>query len=122
MPKQIKFCLFNHYSVYIFEETRININFLQCQNFNGATEAYDNFILKIMVAIDNVAPIRKRWIKYNSQKWFDDEISEAMKNSHKLFKKSGKSRPPIDKELYIAARYKMHKLIFNKKKCILEIN
>ena len=40
-----------------------------------------------MVAIDKVAPIKEIRIKRNSQKWFDVEISEAIKNRDKLLKK-----------------------------------
>ena len=51
------------------------------------TEAYDDFIQKIMIAIDKVAPMKERRIKHNSQEWFDDEISEAIKNRDELLKK-----------------------------------
>ena len=40
-----------------------------------------------MVAIDQVAPIKERRIKHNSQEWFDGEISEAIKNLDKSSKK-----------------------------------
>ena len=40
-----------------------------------------------MVAINKVAPIKERRIKHNSQEWFDGDISEAIKNRDKLFKK-----------------------------------
>ena len=70
------------------------------QNFNDVTEAYDDFIQKIMVAINKVAPIKERTIKHNSQEWFDGEISEAVKNRDKLYKKFKRSTLPIDKELY----------------------
>ena len=73
-----------------------------------------------MVAIDKVAPIKERRIKHNSQEWFDGEISEAIKNRDKLLKKFKRSRLHIDKELYNAARYKVHKMIFNKKKDYFE--
>ena len=96
------------------------MNFLSYQNFNDAAEAYDDFIQKIMVAIDKVAPINKRRLKHNSQEWFDGEISEAIKNRDKLLKKFKRSRLHIDKELYNAARYKVHKMIFNKKKNYFE--
>ena len=36
-----------------------------------------------MGAIDKAAPIKERRIKYISQKWFDGEISEAIKNRDK---------------------------------------
>ena len=51
-----------------------------------AIEAYDDFIQKIMVAIDLVAPIKERRIKPNSREWFDGEIYEAIKNRDKLLK------------------------------------
>ena len=73
-----------------------------------------------MIAIDKVAPIKERRIKHNSQEWFDGEISEAIENRDKLLKKLKKSRLHIDKELYNVARYKVHKLIFNKKKDYFE--
>ena len=83
--KHIKFRSFKHYSADLFKETCINFpNYL---NFNDATEAYDDFIQKYMVAIDKVAPIKERRIKHNSQEWFDGEISEAIKNRDKLLKK-----------------------------------
>ena len=85
--KHIKFRSFKHYSADLLKETLTSINFPNYQNFNGATEAYDDFIQKIMVAIDKVAPIKERRIKRNSQKWFDVEISEAIKNRDKLLKK-----------------------------------
>ena len=33
-----------------------------------------------MIAIDKLARIKERGIKYNSQEWLDGEISEAIKN------------------------------------------
>ena len=118
--RQIKFRSFKHYSADLFKETLTSMNFPNYQNFNDATEAYDDFIQKIMVAIDKVAPINKRRLKHNSQEWFDGEISEAIKNRDKLLKKFKRSRLHIDKELYNAARYKVHKMIFNKKKDYFE--
>ena len=113
--RHIKSCSFKHYSADLFKETLASIGFPNYRNFNDATEAYDDFIQKIMIAVDKVAPIKESRIKYNSQEWFDDEISEAIKNCDKLLKKFEKSRLHIDKELYNAARYKVNNLIFNKK-------
>ena len=114
--KHIKFRSFKHYSADLFKETLTSINFPNYLNFNDATEAYDDFIQKIMVAIDKVALIKERRIKHNSQECFDGEISEAIKNRDKLLEKFKKSRLHIDKKLYNADRYKVQKLIFNKKK------
>ena len=63
------------------------MNIPSYQNFNDAAEAHDDFIQKIMVAIDKVAPIKERRLKHNSQEWFDGEISETIKNRDKFLKK-----------------------------------
>ena len=73
-----------------------------------------------MVATDKVVPIKERRIKRNSQEWFHGEISEAIKNLDNLLKEFKRCGLHIDKELYNAARYKVHKMIFNKKKNYFE--
>ena len=55
MHKQIKFRWFK--ITRHFRET--SMNFPNYQNFNDATKSYDDFIQKIMVAIDKVAPIKE---------------------------------------------------------------
>ena len=69
-----------------------------------------------MSVIDKVALIKERWVKQNSQKWFDGEIGDEIKNRDKLFKKFKKSKLHIDKDIYNAARYKVRKMIFDKKR------
>ena len=53
---------------------------------------------------DKVAPIKERWVKQNSQEWFDGEIADEIKNRDKLFKKFKNSKLHIDKDIYNAAR------------------
>ena len=119
----IKFRSFKHYLADLFKETLTSINFPNYQNFNDSTEAYDDFIQKIMVAIDKVAPIKERRIKHNSQEWFDGEISETIKNCDKLLKKLKRSRLHINKELYNAARYIRYIRSFSiRKNIILNLN
>ena len=96
----IKFGSFKHFLADLLKESLTSVSFPNYQNFNGATEAYDGFIQKIMFAIDKVAPIKERRIKHNSQELFDGEISEAIKNRDMLLKKIKRSRLHIDKELY----------------------
>ena len=69
MHKRIKFRLFSHYLADLFKETLTSINIPNFQNFNDTTETYDDFIQKIMVLIEKVAPIKERRIKQNSQEW-----------------------------------------------------
>ena len=57
----------------IFREILTSMNFPNSQNLDHASEAQDDFIQKIMVAIDKVAPIKERRIKHNSQEWSDGE-------------------------------------------------
>ena len=70
--------------------------------------------------IDKVAPIKERRVKQNSQEWFDGEIADEIKNRDKLFKKFKKSKLHIDKDIYNAARYKVRKMIFDKKRSFFE--
>ena len=79
------------------KKTVTGVFFPNYQNSNDATEACYDFIQKIMVAIDKVAPIKERRIKHNSQEWFDGKISEAIKNPYRLLKKFKRSRLYIDK-------------------------
>ena len=67
-----------------------------------------------------VVPIKERRRKHNSQEWFAGEDSEVISYCDKLLKNFKKSRLHIDKELYNAARYKVRKLIFKKKKDYFE--
>ena len=70
--------------------------------------------------IDRVAPIKERRIKQNYQEWFDGEIADEIENRDKLFKKFKKSKMHIDKDIYNAARYKVRKMIFKKKRSFFE--
>ena len=73
-----------------------------------------------MEVIDKVAPLKERRVKQNSQEWFDREIADEIKNRKKLFRKFKKSKLQIDKDIYNAARYKLQKMIINKKRAFLE--
>ena len=97
-----------------------NLNFPNYQNYNKINEAYNDFIQKTMSVIDKVQPIKERWVKQNSEEWFDGEIANEIKNHDKLFKKFKKSKLHIEKYIYNAARYKVRKMIFNKKRSFFE--
>ena len=61
-------------------------------------------------------PMKERQVKQNSQECFDWEIVDEIKNCDKLFKKFKKSKLLIDKDIYNVARYKVRKMVFNKKR------
>ena len=69
-----------------------------------------------MSAIGKVTPIKEKRVKQNSQEWFDGEIANEIKKRDELFKKFKKSRLHIDKDIYNGARYKVRKMIFDKKR------
>ena len=73
-----------------------------------------------MNVIDKVAPMKERRVKQNSQEWFDGEIADEIKNRDRLFKTFKKSKLHIDKDIYNAARYKLQKMIINKKRAFFE--
>ena len=119
--KQIKFRSFNYYIADLFEQELFRLNFSNYWNFNDINEACNDFIQKIMNVIDKVAPLKKRQVKQNSQEWFDGEIADEIKNHDKLFRKFKKSKLQIDKDIYVA-RYKLQKMIINKKEHFLKTN
>ena len=73
-----------------------------------------------MNATDKVTPLKERQVKQNSQEWFDREIADEIKNPDKLYRKFKKSKLQIDKDIYNAARYKLQKMIINKKRVLLK--
>ena len=83
-------------------------------------EAYSNFIQKVTSVIDEIAPCKTKRVKGNSKDWFDSVVSEGINNRDKLFKKFKKSRLPLDQENCKKARYKVKKLIAEKKRNYLQ--
>ena len=63
---QIQFRSFKHYKVDLFEQDLSKLNFPNYQNYNEIDEAYNDFLQKIISAIDKVAPIKERRVKQNS--------------------------------------------------------
>ena len=112
--------MFKYYTIDLFEQELSKLDFPNYQNFNDISEAYNDFIQKIMSVIDKVTPMKERWVKQNSQERFDGEIADEIKNCNRLFKKFKKSKLLIDKDIYNAARYKLQKMIINKKKAFFE--
>ena len=99
----------------LFGQELLKLNFSNYQNYNEINEAYNDLIQKIMSEIDKVAPTKERQVKQNSQEWFDREIADKIKNCDKLLKFK-KSKLHMDKYIYNAARSKVRKMIFSKKR------
>ena len=73
-----------------------------------------------MNVIGKFARMKERRVKQNSQVWFDEEIADEIKNRDRLFKKFKNSKSYIDKDIYNVARYKLQKMIINKKRAFFE--
>ena len=77
---------------------------------------YENFIQKLKNVINKLAHSKTKWVKGNSQQWFDCEILESISLQDKLFKKFKHSKLNVDKEIYNKACIKLHSLILQKKR------
>ena len=66
--------------------------------------------------------MKERRVTQNSQEWFDREIADETENRDRLFKKSKKLKLRIGKDFYNAARYKLQKMIINKKEHFWKTN
>ena len=66
---------------------------------------------QIRSVFDNIAPCKTKRFKTNTRKWFDRDVLEDINTRDKIFKRFKKSRPHIDKELYIKAKCSALKLI-----------
>ena len=82
--------------------------------FSNVDIAYSDLLNKISVTIDRDASIKEIRMKNNTQEWFHNEISEAIKIKQKYFKKFKKSSLQTDYNFYIEAKYNTHKLVKQK--------
>ena len=94
------------------------INFQNYELFTDVNEAYSNSFQKIRIVVDNIALCKTKWVKANTQKWFDGEVLENISSRDKFFKRFKKSRLHIDRLLYKKAKYNTLKLIKAKKTSI----
>ena len=69
--KQITFRSLKNYLCEIYEEALITLNFPNYKTFDVIDKAYENFTLKVMAVIDNLATSKKKRIKGISQGWKD---------------------------------------------------
>ena len=102
--KYLNFRSFKNYAVDSHKETFKQPDFGNYESFDGVNRTYSNFFQKVMTVVDKIALYRFKWVKGNTQKWFDCEVLKKLNAREKLFKKFKKSRHS-DKELYKKAKY-----------------
>ena len=73
-----------------------------------------------MSIINKLATFKTKRVKGNSEEEFDEEVLESIALREKLFKKFKRSKLIIDKDIYDKARNKLHRVILQKKKGVLQ--
>ena len=109
-----------NYTADYYKKALKQVDFPNYENFGDSNEAYSNFFQKLMRVTDKIVPYTSKWLKGNTQKWFDGEVLEKLNLRNKLFKKFKKSRLHIEKELYKKSKYNALKLIASKSKHFLK--
>ena len=75
-----------------------------------------DFSVKLMQAVDGIAPYREFRVKGHTEDWFDGEIMERIKNRDKLLQKYKKSKLEVDHKIYREAKLIASTLIKSKKR------
>ena len=114
--KNITIRSLKNYSQDVFLEELNKINFPDYSKFTDINDAYSDFIGKVSLTIDKIAPMKEIRIKNSSKEWFDEEILEEIEKRDKLLAKFKKSRQPSDSQNYKIARNKVQGMIKKKQK------
>ena len=99
-----------NYAADYYKKALKQVDFPNYENFGDSNEAYSNFFQKLMRVTDKIVPYTSKWLKGNTQKWFDGEVLEKLNLRNKLLKKFKKSRLHIDKKLYKKPKFDALKL------------
>ena len=118
--KYLYFRSLKNYTADYYKKALKQVDFPNYENFGDSNEAYSNFFQKLMTVTYKIAPYTSKWLKGNTQKWFDGEVLEKLNLRNKLFKKFKKSRLHIEKELCKKSKYNALKLIASKSKHFLK--
>ena len=114
--KVITFRSLKNYTAEAYKEALGKVCFPDYEKFSDVNKAYENFIQKLMSAIDKLTSFKTKRVKRNSQEQFDGEVLESIALRDKLFKKFKRSKLNVDKEIYNNARNKSHRFISLKKR------
>ena len=115
MHNQVYVRSLKNYSLEFLREELTKINFPDYNIFSNVNIAYLDLAEKILSVVKKVAPIKVLRIKNNTQKWFDDEVAEAIKIREKLLKNFKSIKLHIDEELFEVSKYFAMTLIEEKK-------
>ena len=74
--KYLSFRSMKKYTKELFIESLKAVNFPNYENFQDTNSAYSDFLSKLIIVINSIAPIKQSKVKNRSQEWFDGEIAE----------------------------------------------
>ena len=82
--KNITIRSLKNYCQDVYLEEINKINFPDYSKFTDINDAYSDFIGKVSLTIDKIAPMKEIRIKNSSKEWFDEEILEEIEKRDKL--------------------------------------
>ena len=109
-----------NYSAEKFTDVLAQFQFPNYSFFSDANTAYSDFSTKLLRILNDIAPLKEKRIKTNTQEWFDREIGDQMEIRNKLLKKFKASKLNVDEESYKNSRRNVQHLITHKKRIYYE--
>ena len=85
----------NNYSNEIFDEKLRSIKFPDYSNHTSVNDAYEDFIIRFLSAVNSVPLIRTLTVKSNTKPWFDIDVLNAIRNCDKHYKNSYCQAKPL---------------------------
>ena len=84
--KQIAFRSFKNYSVDEYEKALGKVTFQNYEKYRNIIKAYNDFFQKMIMVVNNIAPLKTAKLKNTSNELFDREISEKLSIRDKYLK------------------------------------
>ena len=84
-----------NYSKEIFEEKLHEVDWQDVLDSNSVHEAFYHFNSKLMVVIDNIAPLKYIRIKQRTAPWVTGEILDLIYERYRAFQNSERLKTPV---------------------------
>ena len=98
-----------NYSDEIFVDKSRSLKFPDYSSHSCVNHAYQDFITKILSAVDSISPIRTLRVKFNTKPSFDIDVLNAIRNRDKHYKTFKQSGRETDKDNFKYAKHSLKK-------------
>ena len=105
MHNQIWVQSVENYTPELLKEELTKINLADYNIFSNVNIAYLDLVKNMLSVINKIAPFKDLRIKNNTQDWFDDKVTEAIKLREKCLKHFKSTKLHIDEELFKESKY-----------------